>query len=195
MNNIIVLKTNSGNLSNVNKSVNGKISDDIKDIKKADKIIFPGVGSYDFAIEKIKELKTYLLEHIDKGKLFLGICLGMQLLFDNSEEGIENGFSIFKGKAVEFKKIKTPHMGWNQVLYDNDNDLFKGISNNSYFYFVHSYYIQLMEFTIAETVYCNNDIEYSFSSAINKDNVFAVQFHPEKSSENGLKLLDNFRRL
>jgi glutamine amidotransferase len=121
----------------------------------------------------------------------LGICLGFQILFSSSEEGKEEGLSVIKEKIERFENIKTPHMGWNKVFVERDNRLFKGIEDESYFYFVHSYFLNKSNYAISKTIYG----EYDFVSAVQKDNVFGVQFHPEKSSKNGLKLLDNFRRL
>jgi glutamine amidotransferase len=189
--NIVIIDPPIANVSNVQKAVGGIVSSKLEDIKKADKIIFPGVGSFDAAMKELSGIKSYVLEHIDKGKPFLGICLGFQILFSSSEEGKEEGLSVIKEKIERFENIKTPHMGWNKVFVERDNRLFKGIEDESYFYFVHSYFLNKSNYAISKTNYG----EYDFVSAVQKDNVFGVQFHPEKSSKNGLKLLDNFRRL
>jgi len=191
MQNIVIIDPPIANVSNVQKAVGGIVSSKLEDIKKADKIIFPGVGSFDKAMKELSGVKSYIFEHIDKGKPFLGICLGFQILFSSSEEGKEEGLSVIKEKIERFENIKTPHMGWNKVFVERDNRLFKGIEDESYFYFVHSYFLNKSNYTISKTIYG----EYDFVSAVQKDNVFGVQFHPEKSSKNGLKLLDNFRRL
>lgn len=191
MQNIVIIDPPIANVSNVQKAVGGVVSSSLEDIKKADKIIFPGVGAFDTAMKELSGIKNYILEHIDKGKLFLGICLGFQILFSNSEEGKEKGLSIIDEKIERFKNIKIPHMGWNKVFVEKDNALFKGIEDESFFYFVHSYYLDKSNFAISKTNYG----DYNFVSAVQKENVFGVQFHPEKSSKNGLKLLENFRRL
>jgi len=191
MQNIVIIDPPIANVSNVQKAVGGVIRSKPQDIKNADKIIFPGVGSFDTAMKELSGIKSYILEHIDKGKPFLGICLGFQILFSKSEEGKEDGLSFIDEKIEKFKNIKTPHMGWNKVFIEKDNILFKGITDETFFYFVHSYYLDKSNYVISKTNYG----DYNFVSAVQKENVFGVQFHPEKSSKNGLKLLENFRRL
>jgi len=191
MQNIVIIDPPIANVSNVQKAVGGIVSSKLENIKKADKIIFPGVGAFDTAMKELSGIKNYILEHIDKGKPFLGICLGFQILFSNSEEGREKGLSIIDEKIERFKNIKTPHMGWNKIFVERNNVLFKEIEDESYFYFVHSYYLDKSNYVISKTNYG----DYNFVSAVQKENVFGVQFHPEKSSKNGLKLLENFRRL
>lgn len=167
-----------------------------KVLKKASKIIFPGQGSMVGCIDRlvelnlIDELKTCLNE-----KPFLGICLGQQLLLDYSEEGPSDGLGVIKGSVRKFSKknqLKIPHMGWNSIDVHTEHPVFNKILNNNnanYFYFVHSYYTQPSESSvvIAKTTYGN-----SFPSIIAKDNIIATQFHPEKSSQLGLKFLKNF---
>lgn len=187
---ISIIDIKTGNVENINKILKGNITLDPETIEKSDKIVFPGVGSFDYVNNIIKPVKNIIIKKINDKIPYLGICLGLEILYEKSEEGNSNGFKIFNNKIKKFNNIKTPHMGWNTINIKKESLLFNGIKNNSYFYFMHSYYGEINEYTIAETNYNIN-----FSSAINKDNVYAVQFHPEKSGENGIKLLKNFRDL
>ncbi len=201
MKNIAVIDYGMGNLRSVLKALefagaNAFISDDPQKISGSSAIVFPGVGSFGPASDNIKkqELEGIILDSIFKGKHFLGLCLGFQLLFDISyEEGRHKGLGVIKGEVKKFEpkeKLKIPHMGWNSVeIKDPGKIMFKGIEDNSYFYFVHSYY-GLPE---DKNVFSGSSFYgIDFCSAIVKDNVWGCQFHPEKSSENGLKLLKNF---
>lgn len=156
---------------------------------RADVLVFPGQGNFYQAIQELSiNGKILVLKEVIKNKLFLGICLGMQILFEESEEapGV-NGLSIFKGKVKKLPSKKIPHLGWNQVKIEKESILFKGISNNSFFYFVHSYYVVPEEdIVIGRTSY-----EIDFPSFIQKDNIVGTQFHPEKSSKSGLRFLEN----
>jgi glutamine amidotransferase len=167
------------------------VSSSVKELEKCDRLILPGVGSARFAMESLKE-KGLINLITAWEKPFLGICLGMQLLFDHSEEGDTSCLGIIPGECLLFdrNKTKVPLMGWNKVTFNNSFDLFAGVKNGEWFYFAHSYYIPLTEYTIAES---ENDGLYS--AAIRKDNFFGVQFHPEKSSVQGKKLLDNFVKM
>ena len=203
---IAIVDYGLGNLRSVSKSVEkldakAEVTDNPKRIEKADGIILPGVGAFHIGMQNLKRLNLLpvLHEAISKGTPFLGICLGFQILFTQSEEhGICSGMNIIKGKVKRFThELKIPHMGWNQVRQTIDHrprttDLFDGVSDNSYFYFVHSYYAEPEDrnVIIAETEY-----GHEFTSAINKDNVWGVQFHPEKSGDIGLKVLRNFLSL
>ncbi|MCM8767442.1 MAG: imidazole glycerol phosphate synthase subunit HisH [Candidatus Omnitrophica bacterium] len=155
-------------------------------------LILPGVGNFASSIENLEKMD--LLEKIrykiNEGIPFLGICLGLQLLFDWSEEGEKNGLGILKGKVVRFKSrsIKIPHIGWNKVKILKESLLFKDIKDNSYFYFAHSYYVNTQkEFIIGKTNY-----GVDFPSVILKENIVGTQFHPEKSGTVGLLFLKNF---
>lgn len=155
-------------------------------------LILPGVGNFASSIENLEKMD--LLEKIrykiNEGIPFLGICLGLQLLFDWSEEGEKNGLGILKGKVVRFKSrsIKIPHIGWNKVKILKESLLFKDIKDNSYFYFAHSYYVNIQkEFIIGKTNY-----GVDFPSVILKENIVGTQFHPEKSGTVGLLFLKNF---
>jgi glutamine amidotransferase len=199
---LVIVDYGMGNLKSVEKAVRflgkrAKITSDYKLIKKAKKIIFPGVGHFGKAVKELKKRKIFSLlkERIKEGIHFLGICLGMQLLLEESEEAPRcKGLGIIRGKARVFKgrDLVVPHMGWNQVnLNSKKIELFKGIKNKSYFYFVHSYYCELKEkITVGTTFYGKE-----FVSFFNKENIWAVQFHPEKSQNVGLKLLANFLNL
>ena len=190
-----------GNLRSVQKAFEKigstvVITNNHKDIQCADKIVLPGVGAFKDGMKHLKELGLIELlneEIIVKKKPFLGICLGMQLIAKESQEnGKTEGLSWIDAKVVKFKfkekKLKIPHVGWNEVCYKNKNILFNGISEKSDFYFVHSYYFSTEENVVISTTDYGSD----FVSSIQKDNIFAVQFHPEKSQRVGLKLLENF---
>lgn len=169
-----------------------------EDVTKANALVLPGVGAFKDAFESLKSLDLVepIKEHVNSGKPFLGVCLGMQLLFTESEEfGGCRGFDIFKGKIVRFVEIpgfKVPHMGWNQVHYDSEISIMNGIPQDSFFYFVHSYYIESEDNSLKVAT---TDYSIKFISMISKDNIFATQFHPEKSQEYGLKMLSNFVKL
>ncbi len=167
-------------------------------IRKAEAIVLPGVGAFSRAMSNLEKLNLVpvLLETIKLKKYFLGICLGFQLLFTESEEGNCNGLDIIKGKVKRFNlpKLKVPHMGWNTVKFGNQNSKLKtrilhNIPDSSYFYFVHSYYGEPEDKkVIAATTFYGKE----FPAAICKGNIFATQFHPEKSQKIGLQLLKNF---
>jgi glutamine amidotransferase len=160
-----------------------------EEIKNADKVIFPGVGEAQSAMKALKELGLDLV--IPKlTQPFLGICLGMQLMCQHSEENNTNALGIFPLDVIKFNTgLKVPQIGWNQIN-DLKTNLLSGIDNLSFMYFVHSYYVPENEFSIA-----NSDYGIKFSAAINKDNFYACQFHPEKSGNIGQEILKNFLEL
>lgn len=165
-----------------------------EDLKQADAVVLPGVGAFRDCMKGLEHLGLIepVVDAIRKGKPYLGICLGLQVLFTESEEfGICRGLDIFPGKVVRFKNggLKIPQMGWNTIKIQVDNPLFSGIPDRSYFYFVHSYYIAPGDRSIILTT---TDYGAEFTSSVWKDNIFAVQFHPEKSQAFGLRLLKNF---
>ena len=182
----------------INKKINIKISNKPKDILGADKIILPGQGSYRqcaLAIKNIPGLWDSINEFVlDKKKPIFGICVGMQLFSDEGfEEEITKGFGWIKGSVKKIKVtnmgLKLPHMGWNEVNIIKENDLFLDIKNLSHFYFVHSYAFEVRN---KSEVVCTVDYENPFVAAVLRENIFGTQFHPEKSQDNGIKLLSNF---
>lgn len=201
---ISIINYGLGNLGSIKNMFNyldieSEIVNDIKKIKKAKKIILPGVGAFDAAINKINKidgLEDILNEKALNEKVpILGICLGMHLLTNKSEEGILKGFGWIDAETFRFNKsksIKVPHMGWNSVDLNYSSDLTKDMLNESKFYFVHSYYVKVKEIN-REILTTKHGI--SFSSAIQKENIFGVQFHPEKSHKYGMKILENFSKI
>ncbi len=191
---IAILKYNAGNIASVQNALARQnaqsiVTDDFDLISKADKIIFPGVGEASSAMKYLKERQLDELI-ISLKQPVLGICLGQQLMCRNLEEGNAKGLNIFDVNVRKFpEKDIVPHMGWNN-LSDLKNPLFKGISENEDVYFVHSYYCEISEEAAAVCDYI-----LPFSAALQKDNFFAVQFHPEKSGKTGTKILENFIKL
>ncbi|PBQ32380.1 imidazole glycerol phosphate synthase subunit HisH [Sphingobacteriaceae bacterium] len=188
---IVIIKYNAGNSRSVKNAIDRlgyvcEISDDKELIKTADKIIFPGVGEASSAMDYLKENKLDLLIKQLK-QPFLGICLGQHLMCQSSEEGNTSGLGIFAATVKKFPALQTvPHMGWNN-LRTASGELFRGISEETNFYFVHSYYAGLCKET---TAVC--DYILPFSAAMQKDNFYATQFHPEKSGDAGELILKNF---
>jgi len=163
-----------------------------EDITGADAIVLPGVGAFEEAAENIRPISKVILGQIQEGKALLGICLGLQLLFTISTEGgVHKGLNVLKGKVVKLPlNVKIPQIGWNTLkIVKPDSPLFKGISDGSYVYFVHSFYpeVENKDEIISKTYYGTE-----FPSAVSKDRTFATQFHPEKSGETGLQMLKNF---
>ena len=195
---IAIVDYGMGNLRSVQKAfeylgIDARIGSDRALLADASHIVLPGVGAFADAQEALRRagLDEELKRQIASGKPFLGICLGMQLLFDRSfEDGEHNGLSLIPGEAVRFdvKGLKVPHIGWNTVRVVKETPLFKG-AKDLCFYFVHSYHAASVAPDCVETV-CEYGCE--FVSSVNRDNVFGVQFHPEKSGEAGLELLKNF---
>lgn len=197
---IAIIDYDAGNIKSVEKALmylgaDALLTRDPETILKADKVILPGVGAFGDAMGRIRGygLEEVIKDVVKKGTPFLGICLGLQLIFETSEEapGV-TGLSLLKGDILKIPKgeyDKIPHMGWNSLHLKNDGRLFRGIDEGAYVYFVHSYYLKAEDETVvkAETEY-NTCIHAS----VEKDNVFACQFHPEKSSSVGLKILQNF---
>ena len=192
--NLKIIDYNAGNVRSVafaleRLGIEAEITADPDKIRKADKVIFPGVGEASSTMAALDDRGlTELLPTLTQP--FLGICLGMQLMCSFSEEGDTNCLNIIENKVRRFPpKEKVPHMGWNSI-YDLKSPIFKGIEDGSYFYFVHSYFVEKNQNTIATSNYINE-----FSAGIHHDNFFAVQFHPEKSGEAGAQLLKNFIEL
>lgn len=195
---IAIIDYGMGNLRSVEKAflkvgIIAKVVSEAKSLEDANGIVLPGVGAFKDCMRNLEEkgLLEPVLRSIKKGKPYLGICLGLQVLFTESEEfGIYRGFDIFKGKVVKFQiSFKVPHMGWNTVKLLKKPPIFEGISDETFFYFVHSFYVVCQN---KDIIAGTTDYGITFTSMIWKDNIFATQFHPEKSQEMGLKLLKNF---
>jgi len=172
-----------------------KVAQKSEEIKLARRLVFPGVGNFGKAIENLKDRKiiSVIKNSIQKGIPFLGICLGLQLLFEGSEEvSRSKGLCLFKGKILKFKKVKIPQIGWNQIKFQKKSKILKGIRDNSFVYFMHSFYPEPLDKSI---VVAKTNYGEDFCSAIESQNIFGVQFHPEKSGEIGLKILKNFVKL
>jgi glutamine amidotransferase len=191
---VVILNYGAGNIQSIQFALQrlgfeGILSNNVDEILSADKVIFPGVGEASSAMKKLKESGLDKLIPQLKQPV-LGICLGMQLMCNFSEEGNTIGLGIFDVNVVKFSpKVKVPQMGWN-TIYNLKSDLFNGISENEFFYMVHSYYVPNSEYSIATTNY-----EVAFSSALQKNNFYGVQFHPEKSGKFGEQILSNFLKI
>ncbi|MDC1320341.1 imidazole glycerol phosphate synthase subunit HisH [Flavobacteriaceae bacterium] len=193
---------NFGSVANMLKKIGANyiITSDLDTIRNAEKLILPGVGSFDTAISRIDKmgLREIILDlAINKKIPLLGICLGMQLLMDNSEEGSLLGLGLIKGKAFHFNHhlhndLKVPHMGWNQVSINNLSPITVGYQDEIRFYFVHSYFVRVENETNS-IMKCNYGIE--FDAAVQKNNIFGAQFHPEKSHRFGMQFFKNFIEL
>jgi glutamine amidotransferase len=173
--------------------LNAKIGVSAQQLKKADAIALPGVGNFSAAITKLEAVKEQLLIAVESGTPLLGICLGLQLFFPESDEGPGKGLALFEGKTVRLRgAVKVPHMGWNTLRIVKKNEFFEGVEDESYVYFVHSLYP-----VPADKGIVASETEYgtTFTSAIASKNVFGTQFHPEKSGDIGLKILENFAKI
>ncbi len=196
---IAVIDYGMGNLRSVQKAVEKVGFDSVlvekpEELEGVDKMVLPGVGAFKDTMQGLRDrgLIDPVLRHIREGRPYLGICMGLQILFTESEEdGPCEGLGVIPGRVVRFREdhLKIPHMGWNQVSFKIDSPLTREIPRDSYMYFVHSYYVCPDDPDVVAAV-----TEYGgeFASAIQKDNVFATQFHPEKSQTNGLALIKNF---
>ncbi len=200
---ITIVDYGMGNLRSVQKAferigASAHVTSDRGEIAAAQKLILPGVGAFRDAIGELRkqELVGPILEHLESGRPFLGICLGLQLLLDVShEDGTFEGLGVVPGKVVrfpEFNDLKVPHMGWNRLHTVGDQPLLAGIPDDAYFYFVHSYYVAPDD---EAAVAARTDYGIDFVSMISRGNMFATQFHPEKSQKVGLRLLKNFASL
>ncbi len=203
---ITIIDYEMGNLRSVAKAFESlgfeaRVSADPKDIETADKIVLPGVGAFRDCVTNLRQggFVEPLLAHIEAGKPMLGICVGMQMLFDQSEEfGIHDGLGLIPGRVVRFpsgmaeggEKLKVPHMGWNNLTIEKASPLFDGIADQSFVYFVHSYYCAAENASDIAATCRYGDIE--FCASVWRDNIMATQFHPEKSQDVGLKIFRNF---
>lgn len=194
---ITIIDYGLGNLASVANALNKleipfEISSDIDVLKNAKVLILPGVGAAGQGMKNLRErgIDKVIIEQAKRGIPILGICLGMQLLLSSSEEGDVNCLGLVEGEVREFgTSLKVPQIGWNQIESKNDSILLNGIKNNSYFYFVNSYYCDPEDESIAKGI---TDYESEFCSVLEKNNLYGVQFHPEKSGDVGLQLLKNF---
>ncbi len=200
---IAILDYDAGNIKSVEKAVQllGQevtITRDRREVLNADKVILPGVGAFGDAMGKIRQYGLYEVIHevVEQGTPFLGICLGLQLLFERSEEspGVE-GLGILKGEILRIPEtpgLKIPHMGWNSLEFRNNGRLFENLPEESYVYFVHSYYLRAADEKIVTAV---TEYGTQIHASVEQGNVFACQFHPEKSSDTGLQILKNFTEI
>ncbi len=200
---IAIIDYNMGNLASVYNACHlldakATIVKDPNELKNYDRIILPGVGAFGDAMEHLNQtgMKEAILEYAKSGKPMFGICLGMQLLFNSSSEfGEHKGLGLIEGEVIKFEKekmsedIKIPHVGWNSIANKNSK-LFEGLEN-PYLYFVHSYHVK----TEDKNVLGYTQYGYKFASSVNKDNIYGLQPHPEKSHDNGLRILKNFMSL
>ncbi len=200
---ISIIDYDAGNIKSVEKALihlgeEAVITRDRDVILASDKVILPGVGAFGDAMAKLHEYKLIdvIYEVVERKIPFLGICLGLQLMFESSEEskGVA-GLGLLKGHILripEKKGLKIPHMGWNNIKVSEDSRLFKNLPENPYVYFVHSYYLKAEDETV---VAATTDYSVTIHAAVEKENLFACQFHPEKSSKTGLQILKNFIEL
>ena len=200
---VAIIDYNAGNLKSVEKALSAVgqesvITRDFQTILTADHVILPGVGAFGQAMAQLKqyELDKVIHEVVEKKTPFLGICLGLQLLFEGSDEsqGVE-GLHLLDGQILRIpdkEGLKIPHIGWNSLDLQNEGRLFQGMKQNPYVYFVHSYYLKAKDESIVKAT-C--DYSTCIHASVEKDNVFACQFHPEKSSEVGLSILKNFTQI
>lgn len=203
---ISIINYNAGNIKSIQNmlkriGVKSMICSSAEEIEQADKLILPGVGHYDHGMKNLHQ--SGLIEILNKKVLedkipLLGICLGAQLLGNKSEEGIEKGLGWVDMDVIKFDKkklsssLKIPHMSWNEIKINKPSTLFEGLNNDSRFYFVHSYHMQPSDKT---DILTTTNYGYDFTSAIEKDNIYGVQFHPEKSHKFGMQLLTNFSNI
>ena len=200
-----IVDYNMGNLASVINAfakigANAKLESDPSKLDQYDKLILPGVGAFGDAMTHLKEngMDEAVVNYAKSGKPLLGICLGMQLLFESSEEfGSHQGLGLIPGKVVAFDEnkfdhaLKVPHMGWNELFVQKETPLFAGLKKDFYLYFVHSYHAVCDDtYAIGKTHY-----GYEFVSAVQNDNIYGIQPHPEKSHENGLQIIENFTKM
>jgi glutamine amidotransferase len=205
---ITIIDYGMGNLRSVQKGFekvgfDARVTDDPVVAAQADRLVLPGVGAFQDCMDNLREggFIEPILQHVASGKPFLGICLGLQLLFSESEEfGLHRGLNVVPGRVRRFpadlrtddETLKVPHMGWNQIDLQRPSPLFEGLSGGESVYFVHSYYVDPVDPAVVAST---TDYGLTFCSSIWRDNVMATQFHPEKSQQVGLRILENFGKL
>ena len=192
-----IIDYGAGNLLSVKKAfayigIDGKLVRSPEDLRDIDKLVLPGVGAFYAAIEKLKTQQLFepIRAWAQADRPFLGICLGLQMLFEESDEfGSSPGLGVFRGRVPQFKAGKVPQIGWNQVAQAQASPLWHGIDNQAFFYFLHGFYVDTPEESM---IIGQTDYGITYTSAIQRGNIYAVQFHPEKSGSVGLKLLENW---
>ncbi|MGE0127101.1 MAG: imidazole glycerol phosphate synthase subunit HisH [Blastocatellales bacterium] len=198
---IAIIDYGVGNLRSVEKaftsqSINAVVTRDEKVLRNADKLVLLGVGAFGYAMESLRKLgfDQLVIEAANAGKPIIGLCVGLQMMFEEGHEfGAHRGLGLLPGRVVKFPDgVRVPHVGWNQVEFKQGHPVFRDLPNQSFFYFVHSYYVEPAD---ASCVMGETEYAQSFASICGRDNVIGVQFHPEKSQAAGLKLLNNFARM
>ena len=199
--NIAIIDYGVGNLRSVEKAftsqgIDAVVSRDEKVLREADKLVLLGVGAFGYAMESLRNLgfDRLVIEAADAGKPIIGICVGLQMMFEEGHEfGSHRGLGLLPGRVIKFPdSVRTPHVGWNQVEFKQGHPVFRDLLDHSFFYFVHSYFVEPddQSCVIGETEYGRR-----FASICGRDNIIGVQFHPEKSQAVGLRLLNNFARI
>ncbi|SHI96972.1 imidazole glycerol phosphate synthase subunit HisH [Lutispora thermophila] len=196
----IIIDYGLGNLASVSRAferegIECKISRDVEEIRNADSLILPGVGAFQYAMSSLEEMKLIpvIKEHVDRGKYLLGICLGMQLLYEKSyENGEHEGLGLIEGTVEKLDvNLKVPHMGWNSISFNKQDPILKYINEGNYVYFVHSYYIKSSN----SELIAYGEYEVRVPAIVRKGNVLGFQFHPEKSGEVGANLIKAYREM
>lgn len=198
MKKIVIIDYGLGNLRSVRKGLEHAgadviISSDPEEIKNADGVILPGVGAFRDAMKNVEVLRSTIDEYVESGKPMLGICLGQQMMLSTSEEGgVTEGLDLVKGQVLRFphSELKVPHMGWNSIKITQEHPIFDGIPEGSFVYFVHSYYVDTSDRNTL--ISCEYGTEFAAAIVNDAGNVIGTQFHPEKSGDTGLKILENF---
>lgn len=198
---IAIIDYGVGNLRSVEKAftsqdIEAVVTSDVKILSKADKLVLPGVGAFKACMDGLKArgFDELVLESANAGKPIIGLCVGLQMMFDEGHEfGVHKGLGLMPGRVVRFpEKLRVPHIGWNQVEFKKDHPIFNGLTSQTFFYFVHSYYVEARD---ESNVLGVTDYGMRYASICGRDNIVGVQFHPEKSQTAGLKLLKNFAEL
>lgn len=194
---IAIVDLGIGNFASVEKALDGRVTGKAAVVNRADKVVLPGVGNFGEVANKLKPLRETILRKIQGGTPFLGICLGMQLLFPDSSEGEGEGLGVLPGQVAALPAEASPHIGWNQVFPEGKDPLLEDTETGSFFYFVHSYCVNPENKSVVtgRTEYETAEDVRSFPATVRHENVFGVQFHPEKSSKNGMRILKKFKQL
>lgn len=194
---IAIVDLGIGNFASVEKALDGTIITSPEVVEGADKVVLPGVGNFGEVAERLRPLRETIMRKIEAGTPFLGICLSMQLLFPGSSEGEGEGLGALKGQVTGLPPDASPHIGWNRVFPTGGNKLLEDLEQGPFFYFVHSYYVKPENEAVitGRTEYETDGEVRTFPATVRKENIFGVQFHPEKSSKNGLRVLEKFKQL